>query len=160
MDQIAALLRGIATALGQPTVRQLALEPITREVFRITVQYGSSGTAPRVATVCRHINGMTLEVIYAGHFHNRPVTRTLDASAYEMFVSAIRGLKFDTLADHRDALEINADLWFLERGAGSFTKSLLINANTAAAEYAQIKAQVLRLIPEIVRELPLPPEWT
>lgn len=155
MEQIAAHLRGVAATLHLPSVRQLATEPSTREVFRITVQYGSGRFATAITTVQRRVNGFEAQTVYAGLFHNHPMTRALAENDYETFSIAIRATGFDRLSDDITALNINVDLWFIERAAAGFSKSLLINASDAHPPYAYVIAHFSALVPEVARQIPL-----
>lgn len=154
MEQIAAHLRGVAATLRLPSVRQIALEPATREVFRVTVQYGSGRFASTVTTVQRRVDGFEAQTVYVGLFHNHPMTRTLAAQDYETFSATVRALGFDRLPDDVTALNINADLWFIERAAAGFGKSLLMNASTPQPPYAQVITCFTLLVPEVARQIP------
>jgi len=154
MEQIAAHLRGVASALRLPSVRQLALEPAIREVFRVTVQYSGGHFSPVVTTVLRRVSTFESQTVYAVLFHSVPLMRSLSLDEYESFASAVRALGFDRLPDDVGALDINADLWFIERAAASFSKSLLINASQPQPPYAQVIDCFTRLVPEVKRQIP------
>lgn len=154
MEQIAAHLRGVATALRLPPVRQLALEPAIREVFRVTVQYSGGRFSPVVTTVLRRVNTFESQTVYAVLFQSVPLVRNLTLDDYESFAAAVRALGFDRLPDDVSALNINADLWFIERAAASFSKSLLINASQPQNPYAQVITCFTRFVPELTRQIP------
>lgn len=154
MDQIAGLLRNVAVRTGLPTVKHIAAQPITKAVYRITVQYDRMRAADVVATLrCSTTGDVVLEVVYAGHFDNRPIIRQMSQNDYEAFANRLTTLKFDKMSDQPDIPLFGVDLWLVERAAGAFIKSVILAPHTARGDYAQIVQTVRQYLPECVREV-------
>lgn len=154
MEQYAALLRDVAARAKLKTVKQLAAQPGTKAVYRVTIQYDRMRAAETVATVvCRLPEDVELEVIYLGHFGNRPITRHLSRDVYDSLVNDLNVLNFDKLPDQPNIPFFGVDMWLVERGAGGFVKSLLVAPQVAEGVYAQVVSTISVSLPEAVREI-------
>lgn len=155
MEPSATFLRRIAERLGQPPLSKLIGQPLLREAIRVTVLYGAPNIAAVIATVM-HIRGSApeLSVVYQGHFDQRPVRRMLTEQSFEELSVGLRALKFDQLKDEPDLMP-SSNLWLVERGAGGYTKSLILSPQTTRPDYQKIIGHINQLIPEVSRQLPL-----
>lgn len=154
MEQYASLLRDVATRANLKTVKQLAAQPGTKAVHRVTVQYDRLRAADTVATITYRLpEEVTLEVIYLGHFGNRPIVRRLTRDTYEALTKDFNALNFDKLADQPNIPFYGVDMWLVERGAAGFVKSLLVAPQVAERTYAQLVGIISTALPEAVREI-------
>jgi hypothetical protein len=154
MEQIAGLLRDIAARAGVERVRQVALRPGVKAVYRVTIQYDRMRAADTVATlISRNTGEALLEVVYLGHFGNRPITRQLSARQVEDFAVTLSALAFDKLPDQPNIPFYGVDVWLVERGAGGFVKSVLVAPAVAKDAHAGLVECVRAALPEAVREI-------
>jgi hypothetical protein len=153
MELTATFLRGIALRLGQPAIAQIVADPGIREAVRVTVQHSRSAYAAIVATLIAPRGGdVRAQFVYQGHFGHQPLTRTINAYAFETFDAQIRATGFDRLHDEAD-ISLTSDLWMIERGAARFNKSVILSPTTAHQPYAALVAQVRAFLPEVDRRL-------
>lgn len=154
MEQYASLLRNVAARANLRTVKQIAAQPGTKAVYRVTVQYDRMRAADSVTTViCRSPEEVTLEVVYLGHFDNRPIVRRLNLDAYEKLTKDFNALNFDKLPDQPNIPFYGVDMWMVERGAAGFVKSVLVVPQVAERGYAQLVSIISAALPEAVREI-------
>jgi hypothetical protein len=154
MEAYAHILRSIAEQLGCPPVKQVAAMPGIQAVYRVTVHYPDMRASDAVATLVHtRTQDTVLETIYRGRFNNRPLRRQLDRSDYETFSRILTPTLFDRLPDQSDILFYGADLWLIERGAGSFVKGVIVAPQTATSVYSRILDAVRTYLPEAIREI-------
>lgn len=154
MEQYASLLRNVAARANLRTVKQIAAQPGTKAVYRVTVQYDHVRAADCAATlVCRLPEDVTLEVVYLGHFGNQPIVRRLSREVYETLTRDFNALNFDKLPDQPNIPFYGVDMWLVERGAAGFVKSVLVAPQVAERGYAQLVGIIGAALPEAVREI-------
>ena len=154
MEGYAHILRGIAEQLDCPPVKDIAAKPGMQAVYRVTVHYPDMRASDAVATlVYAGARNAVLETRYRGHFNNKPLRRHLGTPDYLAFSRAFTPTLFDRLPDQSDILFYGADLWLIERGAGSFVKGVIIAPQTATGAYAKLLDAVRTHLPEAVREI-------
>jgi hypothetical protein len=145
-----APLRFIAARLRLPDLSQVVRQPGVGEAWRITVQYHDARHPDQVATLTKaHSANITLTVAYR-RADNLPLALTYQIAAERVqgMASALRRLQFDQLDDPPDIPWFGADLWLVERAAGSFHHDVIIPPEQATGTYAEI----VRLIREAFRE--------
>jgi hypothetical protein len=154
MELLASQLRAIADQMGQPTTTQIAKTPGVSAVYRLTVRYHDRRASDSVATLRRiGKNDALLEIVYRGLFNHKPVTATLDNERYSAFVDALQKVHFDSLSDQQNIPPHGVDLWLLERGAGTFNKTVIIAPELTGSVYARLVYLVGSTLPEAVREV-------
>lgn len=154
-EGFAGLLRLNAERAGLAKVSAIASRAGVREVYRVTVEYDRVRYASVVVTLtCRGMDDIEAGAVYLGHFGNRPLLRRISSEQYESFTVAMRQTGFDRLPDQPGIPFYGADLWLVERAAGSFSKSVIIQPERAADAYAQVVALVRASLPEVARQLP------
>lgn len=154
MELYAALLRAVESRLGLLSVRAIALQPGMRAVYRVIVQHNQMRAADTVTTVTQTATGdLTVEVIYAGHFGHRPITRRLLRDDYDAFVNGLTALRFDKLPDQPNIPFYGVDVWLVERAASGFYRSVLVAPQTATGSHAALTALICTHLPEAVREI-------
>ncbi len=154
MHQYAYVLRSIAERVGAAPLRQAALEPGIRAVYRVTVHYDDRRACDAVVTLRRSgIETASVEVLYDGRFGHKPIVRQLTVPAYEQFTTALQKLRFDHLPDQPRLPFFNADLWLIERGMGTFYHSIIAAPQGAEGDYASLLHQIRTTLPEAVREI-------
>lgn len=149
----APLLRAIATQLGLPSVLEIAREPRISEVYRITVQYFDGRYCNSVATlVTVHGAQPVLEVAYQRALARKPLAHAVDADQYAEFVRAVKGLRFDHMADQPDLPTYNStDLWLIERAAGTFAHSVILAPELARDAHSRLANAVKHGLPQALR---------
>lgn len=152
-ERHAALLRDIAEALELPPVRRLARAPGVCAVCRVTVHRDDRRALDAVATVIRDSAGVSLEVRYEGLRHLRPVRHPLAVDRLAALLLAWQRAGFDRLRDQPGLPLHGADLWLLERAAGTFVHSVIVAPQTAVGQHAALVAAVREHLPEALREV-------
>jgi hypothetical protein len=152
MQRRAAPLRFIAVRLAVPELESAARQPGVVEALRLTIQYHDGRHPDQIATLTkmshpgepvrlsvhyRRANDQALVLDYA-----------IDAERFVAFNAALRKLGFDKLDDLPDIPWYGADLWLVERAAGSFHHDLIIAPDSASGTHAEI----VKLIRENLRE--------
>lgn len=144
----------VAERVGVPPLRQVALSPGTKGVYRLTVHYETKASADSIATLRRFgTDGVSLEVVYSGRFGNKPIIRRVTLQDYERFVSALQNLKFDQISDQDHIPFYGADAWLIERAAGGFWKRVTLAPSTTTGVHAQLVDAVRQYLPDAVREI-------
>lgn len=151
-----APLRLIALRLNVPELVNVAHQPDVTEAFRFTVQYHDARHPDQVATLVRGRidEGARLSIAYrrasgrhlALNFH-------IDMARFEAFRAALKHLGFDRLEDFADIPWYGADLWLVERAAGSFHHDLIIPPDAATGVHAEIVALTRQHLREAVRAI-------
>lgn len=153
----APLLRAIANQLQLPPITEIARQPSTHEVYRITVQYFDGRACNSVATLREALgNSITLEVVYQRALLSKPLRHDIEDTRYRAFVKALKGVSFDRLSDQQDLPAYNStDLWLIERAAGSmFYHSVIIAPELAKYDaYGKMRNAVKNGLPEALRQV-------
>ncbi|MDX2163259.1 MAG: hypothetical protein SF162_18215 [bacterium] len=155
------LLRGIADAVGLPSVREEAKRPGAAAVYRVTIRYHDGQVRDSVAALRRvHPGGWSLEVAYRGAFENRPIRYPIPPERGEAFAAALAAVGFDRLNDAPDVPPYpTADLWLIERASGAFQHEVLLApesatfASSAVNPYARLVNAVRNGLPEAVKRM-------
>ena len=86
-------------------------------------------------------------------FGGKPLVYNVTTQRYEHFVATLNAVRFDQLDDQPALPPYGADLWLLERAAGSFTKSVVLAPDRAEGTHATLVAAVRADLPEALREV-------
>jgi hypothetical protein len=144
MENQAYTLRAIAKHAGVPTLREVAQTAGLQAAYRITVHYHDLRARDSVATlVYTRQNGAQLGVVFLGALAHKPLQHTILQNRYEAFVRSLQMMHFDALPDQAKLPAHSADLWLVERAAGSFLKSVILAPDAAEGSY-QLLANVIR----------------
>jgi hypothetical protein len=99
------------------------------------------------------IDGARLENVYRVAFNEKPIVYRIPRDRYQRFVDALRGVRFDQLADQPDLPSHGVDLWLLERAAGTYSKSVVLAPALADGDYWTLASAVTMFLPEALREV-------
>lgn len=164
MEHHAQTLRRAAENLNLPTIKLLIREPSVRDVYRISIARGATQTPTSVATLIRRTTAHAphqagtrsetrLDVGFHGALGGKHLVYMIPEERYHTFVAGLQNAAFDKLGDQPDLPFYGAEIWLIERGAGSFVKSVLLAPQTATGIYATVIALVQAQLPEALREL-------
>ncbi|MDX1993642.1 MAG: hypothetical protein SF029_14735 [bacterium] len=154
MERYASVLREIAERASLKPVKEIALLPGMKAVYRVTLHYFDFRASDSVVTVCcGRSNDALSEAVYVGRFGNRPLTRTLGTRDYENFVRTIMSLSFDKLPDQQHIPVYGADVCMVERAAGTFVKGVIFAPQKAEGHYHTLFAAIKTYLPEALREM-------
>lgn len=122
-------------------------------VFRVTISYHDRRARDTVTTIWRSVMEVRLEIAFDGAI-GKALQHPFDPDRYTTFTQALFSLGFDHLKD-APALPApgKADVWLIERGAGSFTHGLLLSPERAEGVYARLVNAVRHGLPEALRQV-------
>lgn len=150
-------LRLIALRLEVPPLESVARTPGTTEAYRLTVHYLDGQHPDQIATLTlgQATSGTAALTVHYRRADGRPfvLTPPIPIGRARTFASELRNLGFDRLDDMPDLPWRGAELWLIERAAGSFGRDLVLSPGTAHGVYAQIVALVRERWPEAVRSI-------
>lgn len=151
----APLLRAIADQLGLKSIAEIAKLPGVAGVYRITVHYFDGRACNSVATVrATRTTGVSAEAVYQRALALKPITHRIDDARYEVFVQAVKSLRFDHMRDQPNLPAYNStDLWMVERAAGTFYHSVILAPELAHDDYARLVNAVRNGLSEALRQV-------
>src|SRR5690606_773492 len=122
----APTLRAIIESAGVEQLPEICVRPGVRAVYRLTVYHHDGRARDSVSTlIYRTGREVQLETVFLERFGGKPLVYSIPLDRYERLVARLNAIHFDQLADQPDLPLYGADLWLVERAAGSFTKSLI-----------------------------------
>jgi hypothetical protein len=156
MQRRADLLRFIAIRLAVPELESVARQPGIAETFRVTVQYHDGRHPDQIGTVTRMQSGNPARLaVHYRRANDKPLVLDykLDAERFAAFNAALRKLGFDKLDDLPDIPWHGADLWLVERAAGTFHHDIIIAPGSATGVHAEIVRLVREYLPQAIRAI-------
>lgn len=149
----APLLRSVADQLKLTPVKVIAQQPGVQEVYRVTVHYFDGRACNSVTTLRRVFpDGIVLETVYQHALREQPLIHRLDEPRFEEFVKAVKGLRFDKLADQPDLPDHHTtDLWLVERASGTFIHSVILAPELARDQHNALANAIKHGLPEALR---------
>ena len=149
------LLRGIAEQLQLPSVRELARQPGSHEIYRITIHYFDGRACNSVSTLRRIVAGnFVLGSAFQRALGNKSLAHTIERERYADFVKALNSLNFDHMGDQPNLPGYNStDLWMVERAAGTFSHSVILAPELARDNYMRLVNAVRNGLPEALRQI-------
>ncbi|MBL8145629.1 MAG: hypothetical protein JNL34_04515 [Anaerolineae bacterium] len=146
-------LLAVAARCGLPAVAKLARTPGMQGVFRVTIGYHDRRARDTVTTIWRSVVEVRLEIAFDGAI-GKALQHPFDPDRFNTFAQALFGLGFDRLKD-APALPApgKADVWLIERAAGSYAHGLLLSPGGAAGDYARLVNAVRHGLPEALRQV-------
>ncbi|MFN8529015.1 MAG: hypothetical protein U0670_10415 [Anaerolineae bacterium] len=150
-----SLLRDIANALKLPDVQAEGRTPGLIAVYRITVRYHDGRACDSAATLW-HQQGdrWRLEIGYRGAFEGKLLHYPMTPARGDAFAAALASVGFDRLGDSPDVpLYPTADLWLIERAAGTFYRGVLLAPETTGEPYTRLVNAVQNGLPEAVKRV-------
>lgn len=165
MEHHVQTLRRVAENLGLPPLKTLLREPTVQAVYRISLHYGDLAAHDSVATLIKRtepaaptvergeIAVITLTVGFHAALGGKLLVHQISSERYNAFVMALRAASFDKLQDQADLPFYGADVWQVERGAGSFIKSVLLAPAQASGAHAAVVAAIRTYLPEALRQV-------
>ena len=151
MQRRAAPLRFIAVRLAIPELESVVRQPGVAEGFRLTIQFHDGRHPDQVATLTkRQSPGPARLAVHYRRADDRPLVLdySVEAERFTLLNAALRKLGFDRLDDFPDIPWHGADLWLVERAAGTFHHDIILAPDSASGQHAEI----VRLIREHLRE--------
>jgi hypothetical protein len=160
----APALRAVAESLLLPPLAQIARGAGIAAAYRITVLYHDGRARNSVATLTRAqaaYGDGALELAYARALDGKRLTHAIPRVRVEAWGAALVTCSFDRLPDQPNLPDRGiADVWLIERAAGTFIHSVIIAPTLvgalppdAAARYATLVAAVRAHLPEALREI-------
>lgn len=150
----APTLRAIIEHAGVEPLADIAARPGVRAVYRLTAHYHDGRARDSVSTlVYRTGRGVQLETVIRVTFGGKPLVHPIPLGRYERLVAALHAVRFDDLADQPGLPPYGADLWLLERAAGSFSKSLILAPDRAEGAHLALVNALRTDLPEALREV-------
>jgi hypothetical protein len=150
-----APLRFLAVRLAVLELPDVVRQPGIGEALRVTVQHADPSVPDHIATLVRaHGSTAALTVVYRRSSDN-PLTLdyTISVERYHVVSAALRRLSFDKLDDAPGIPWYGADLWLVERAAGSFHHDIIIAPAGAIGLYADIVTLISDQLREAVRTI-------
>jgi hypothetical protein len=155
MEQQVYLLRNVAARMGVSPLKQVALQPGVKSVHRVTVHYDPYRAADAVITLRRFgMSEVICESVFLGRFSHKPLIHKLTMDRYEQFTHGLLKLQFDKLTDQQGVPYYGADLWLVERAAGSFVKGVVVCPQLATGEHLALITHLRHYLTEVNREIP------
>jgi hypothetical protein len=154
MQRRADPLRFIAVRLSVPEVEWIVGQPGVAEVFRVTIQYHDGRHPDQIGTAIKGQSpGPVKLAVHYRRANDKPLVLdyTVESDPFTALSAAIRKLGFDKLDDFPDIPWYGADLWLVERGAGSFHHDIIIPPDKAAGPHAEIVQLVRQNLPPLIR---------
>lgn len=150
----ASTLRAIIDSAGVDALPTIMRRPGVRAVYRVTVHYHDGRARDTVATlVYSAADGARLEIVFRVTFAGKPLVHPITPARYEAWTAALGALNIDRLPDQRNLPTYGADLWLVERAAGSFLKSVIIAPALADGAHAALVHAVRTHLPDALREV-------
>jgi hypothetical protein len=150
----APALRAVAESLGLEPIAQIAKQPGVQAVYRATMLIHDGRASSAAATMKRIGQGVSLELAYQRALDGRHLVRALPIIRYERLASALAALGFDHLPDQPNLPDRpTADLWMIERAAGTFHRAVILAPALAEGVHLQLADAVRTHLPEALREL-------
>lgn len=148
------VLRGLIDAVGVPPLLALARRPGVRELFRVAVHHHDGRVRDSVATLIdNHLDGVRLENVYRVTFHEKALVYRIPSDRYTRFLDAVRGVNFDQLHDQPDLPPYGADLWLVERAAGTYVHDVIVAPALADGPHWTLVSAIRMYVPEALREV-------
>ena len=150
----APTLRAIIESVGVASLGDIVKQPGVIAVYRLTVYHHDGRAHDTVSTLTHSLTrGNRLETVVRLMFGGKPLVHNVTPRRYEHFVNTLNAVRFDQLRDQPDLPPYGADLWLLERAAGSFNKSVVLAPARAEGVYAALCEAIRADLPEALREL-------
>ncbi len=156
MQRRADPLRFIAVRLSLPEVEQTVRQPGVAEVFRVTIQYHDGRHPDQIGTLIKQqAPGPAQLAVHYRRTNDKALSLDyrIDSEIFMAFSAALRKLGFDKLDDFPDIPWYGADLWLVERGAGSFHHDIIIPPDKSTGPHAEIVRLVREYLPAVVRAI-------
>lgn len=154
IDYLHTSLKQIAERLGLAPVKQLALAPGIKAIYRISC-YAISGHARHsVATLqAQTTEAPALKVVYEGLFNHKPFQYAISPMVYDRWLLALAQLSFDKL-DHQQGLAYcQRSIWLVEKGINTFYHSVLLSPELLSPPYSTLINAIDAYLPEAIREI-------
>ncbi|MBX3061485.1 MAG: hypothetical protein KF726_00820 [Anaerolineae bacterium] len=150
-----APLRFIAARLQLSDLTQVVRQPGVGEALRVTIQYHDGRHPNQVATITKSQTGkVKLNVSYRRANDTSLVWNyDIELARYQTIGAALRRLNFDKLDDSPDVPWYGADLWLVERAAGSFHHDVIIAAEISTGNHREVTALIREGLKEAVRAI-------
>jgi len=152
-------LRQTALLLGQGSLRAEAVKPGVNEALRVSIQYHDGRTPDSVATLRRgHGATCILTVVYSKVASDQSwyaYTFSVLLERYQKLLAALRLAQFDRRDDAENLPSHGADLWLIERAAGTFFHDVVLAPALATGHHREFVMALRAHLPEAVRELAL-----
>ncbi|MCB9436702.1 MAG: hypothetical protein H6673_06870 [Anaerolineales bacterium] len=143
----------VMARLGIAELPELIQHPTINEAIRVTIYYHDNRAPASVATLRREQNApCQLDIVYDRVPRTTQLTFTIPTERYLNLLVALRKARFDTLDDESDLPLTGADLWLVERLAGTFHHDIVLCPTSARGHLRDIVLALRDHLPEAVRE--------
>src|SRR5438552_2968020 len=135
MQRRAAPLRFIAVRLAVAELEDAVRQPGVAEAFRITGQYHDGRHPDQIATLTKmQATGPIKLSVHYRRANDQPLVLdyAITPERFSTLNGALRKLGFDKLDDPPEFPWYGADLWLVERAAGTFHHDIIIAPDSAA----------------------------
>jgi|GEM_PF-1320906 len=150
-------LRQLSERLGQASFAQVLQLPGVSGAVRVSIQPHEAGVPASVATVAKKLSGTcALQVVYDKYDSNaKPYNYTFEipVTRFQAVISAFRRNKFDGLDDEPNLPLTGADIWLVERGAGTFRHDVVLSPQSAGGNHREIVLAIQQHLAEATRRL-------
>jgi hypothetical protein len=156
MQRRAAPLRFIAVRLAVPELENAVRQPGVAEAFRLTVQYHDGRHPDQIATLLKMqaTGPIKLSVHYRrANDKSLVLEYSVEQNRFVLLDAALRKLGFDKLDDPPEFPWYGADLWLVERAAGTFHHDIIIAPDSATGPHADIVKLIRESLPQAVRAI-------
>lgn len=141
--------------LELPTLTRVATQPGVSELWRFVIHYPDGAHPDQAADLIISLPGQpsaALTIHYRrGTDHPTILQLKIPATRARSLANGMRNLGFDRLEDMPAIPWHGAELWLIARGAGTFSRDLVLAPGTAQGVYAQIVALVRIHLYEAIR---------
>lgn len=155
MERYTYMLREIAEQAGLPSLKVLAAQPGMKAAYRVTLYHQQMHLADSIATIKQGITipDAQVEVVYHGHFENKPLVYKLSAQRYTAITGMFTGKAFDMLRDQEGVAPFNSAICLVERAAGTHVKSVTFAFHKANDAHLKLAETIRTYLPEVLREV-------
>lgn len=145
------LLRSLSAQTGCLPIKEVASQPGIRDVYRLSILYGTGRAHDSVATLARSLTRPPQLSVRFINADMRNVETTLTAERADAFKQAIATLRLDKLTDQPGIPARGVDIWLVERAAGSFSKSVILAPELSEGVYRDLVRLFSEHLPEALQ---------
>lgn len=149
-------LRLIAARLQVPDLPTISRQAGVNETIRVSVHYQDERSPASIATLIRGL-GVSCQLTAAYDQYDlagKPFEYQLaiPLERYQKLLLSLRQNRFDSMDDAPD-LPLDVDLWWIERGSGSFYHDIVLSPNAATGNHREVVLAIQAHLSEAIREL-------
>jgi hypothetical protein len=141
--------------LKLPEVTRIVRQPGVGEALRLTIQYHDGRHPNQVATITKSQTGEVKLLVAYRRANDQSLSWSYDLplARYQVMGAGLRRLNFDKLDDPPDIPWYGADLWLVERAAGSFHHDVIVPPASSSGAHGEIVRLISDQWKEAVRAI-------